>query len=90
MIFCVLFMIPFFEVHAQEDDFEDGNDAVWTRIAPSGGLGAGPITTFSESNGTYRISTAVSPSPSAAGPALRNSRRLQQNHGSSFLLHRFI
>ena len=63
-------------LHAQFDDFADGNDAGWTRYDPLGGLGAGPIAHFSFPNGGYRIRSAESPNPALAGPSRAGSLRL--------------
>jgi hypothetical protein len=65
------------ELRAQSDDFNDGNDAGWTRYDPIGSHPSFPdIATFSFPSGGYRIQTATSPMPAAVGPgraaALRN------------------
>jgi hypothetical protein len=53
-------------VAAQSDDFNDGNDAGWTRYSPLAPYGAGG--TFSFPNGGYRISAPASPNQAALGP----------------------
>ena len=46
-------------LHAQTDDFNDGNDAGWTRFNPIG------VGSFSVVNGGYRLQTSPSPNPGA-------------------------
>ena len=58
---------------AQWDDFNDNNDAGWTRYAPLTGVGA--PTTFIMGNGAYGILPTASPNPSLYGPALGGSFR---------------
>lgn len=57
---------------AQTDDFNDGDDAGWTRLAP---LAAAGGTTYSFENGAYKMACLPSPNPSAFGPARMASFR---------------
>lgn len=52
----------------QEDDFSDGDDSGWIHYDPFEIAGAGPVVTFDESGGTYRLASPPSPVP-AVGPA---------------------
>lgn len=59
---------------AESDDFNDGNDAGWTRYNPLSGFGVPGI--FSFPSGGYRIqTTAPSPNPGALGNARVGSYR---------------
>lgn len=55
------------------DDFNDGNDAGWTRGSPLAGFGAGGVFTFP--SGGYSISAPASPNPLALGPGRAASLR---------------
>jgi hypothetical protein len=70
---------------AQSDNFDDGNDAGWTRYDPLGGLGAGPRVEFTFPNGGYRISALVSPAPGAAGPARGGSFRTDVSYSNFYM-----
>ncbi|HWN95493.1 MAG TPA: hypothetical protein VNT99_10705 [Methylomirabilota bacterium] len=54
---------PWSHLLAQSDDFDDGNDAGWTRYNPFAGAGLN-IATWGFTNGGYRMRTTA-PSPSA-------------------------
>ena len=59
---------------AEADDFDDGNDAGWTRYNPLSGFGVPGV--FSFPNGGYRIqTTAPSPNPAALGPGRAGTYR---------------
>ena len=59
---------------AESDDFDDGNDAGWTRYNPLSGFGVPGV--FSFPSGGYRIqTTAPSPNPTALGNARIGSYR---------------
>lgn len=60
---------------AQEDDFNDGNDTGWNRLAP---LSAAGGTLFTNTAGAYQISCQPSPDPASFGPARAGS--LKQDH----------
>ena len=60
--------VPAF-LHAQTDDFNDGNDAGWTRFNPIG------VGSFSVVNGAYRLRTSPSPDPVNFGPGRAGSLR---------------
>lgn len=56
------------------DDFNDGDDAGWTRYDPLAGFGAGG--TFRFPDGGYRIQAPPSPLPGVLGPGRAGSARL--------------
>ncbi len=60
-----------FDVVAQSDDFNDGNDVGWTRYNPLGPLGGSASYGFP--SGAYRITAPASPSPELLGPARAGS-----------------
>jgi hypothetical protein len=61
---------------AQSDNFDDNNDAGWTRYDPLGTVGLGAQGRWSFSNGTYRIQASRNPLiPASAGPARAGSYR---------------
>ncbi|HKQ37949.1 MAG TPA: hypothetical protein VJ063_07710 [Verrucomicrobiae bacterium] len=63
-------------LYAQTDNFDDGNDAGWTRYDPIGSHPQLPdIATFSFPNGGYRIQTSPSPAPGSVGPGRAGSLR---------------
>jgi hypothetical protein len=62
-------LIAPFSLKAQSDNFDDGNDAGWTRYDPIGGAVGSARGTWSFPNGAYRIQTLGSPSPSTLGQA---------------------
>jgi hypothetical protein len=55
----------------QSDDFNDGDDAGWTRSSPLAPFGAGGAFTFPA--GGYRIQAPASPSPADLGPGRAGS-----------------
>src|ERR1041385_7306954 len=55
--------------YAATDDFNDGTDDGWTHYNP---IGTGSWTLL---NGTYRLQSSPSPSPSTVGPARVGSLR---------------
>ncbi|MBM3879882.1 MAG: hypothetical protein FJ387_09210 [Verrucomicrobia bacterium] len=61
---------------SQTDDFNDGNDAGWSRYSPLTPFGAPAVYSFP--NGTYRISSPSSPDAAALGPARAGSFRSTQ------------
>jgi hypothetical protein len=69
-------LVPIFSIvlppacFGQSDDFNDGDDAGWVRYDPLGGVGAGAQTSWSFTNGGYRIRSGRHPAiPASAGPA---------------------
>src|SRR4051794_37562775 len=52
---------------AQSDNFDDSDDAGWTRSSPLGAFGAPGD--YSLLSGGYRIQAPASPNPTAVGPA---------------------
>lgn len=62
----------------QSDDFNDGDDAGWTRYDPLAGVGSAGQWTFT--GGAYRIRAAVSPAPGTVGPSRAGSLRLDQSY----------
>lgn len=69
----------------QSDDFNDNDDAGWTRYDPLGTVGLGPQGVYTFSNGTYRIqATRNSLIPAAAGPARAGSYRTN-DYGDFYL-----
>ncbi len=60
------------QLAAQSDDFNDGNDAGWSRYSPLAPFGAGAKVSFP--NGAYRIQAPASPDPQF-GPARAGSLR---------------
>jgi hypothetical protein len=60
---------------AQTDDFNDGNDAGWTRYAPLTGFGA--AATYTVTNGVYHITSAPSPNEDQLGPSRAGALRPQ-------------
>src|SRR4051812_26011423 len=62
----------------QSDDFDDGDDAGWTRYDPLAAVGAAGQWTFP--GGAYRIRAAVSPDPGALGPSRVGSLRQDQSY----------
>lgn len=76
----ILVALPAF-LHAQTDDFNDGDDMGWTRYDPIGSHPQLPdIATFSFVNGGYRIQTAPSPSPATVGPGRAGSLRMDASY----------
>lgn len=61
------------QLAAQSDDFNDGNDAGWTRYSPLAPFGAGAKISFP--NGAYRVLAPASPDPAQVGPARAGSLR---------------
>src|SRR5688572_30600580 len=86
LAFLLLAILPSY-VNAQSDDFDDGNDAGWTRYDPIGSHPQLPdIATFSFPNGnSYRIQTAPSPAPTQVGPGRAGSLRLDVNYTDFFI-----
>jgi hypothetical protein len=70
----VLAGLPFgLRAQFESDDFNDGNDAGWTRYSPFTPFGA--PTQFFFTNGGYRIRAALSPLPAQLGPPRAGSLR---------------
>lgn len=68
--------IQHLQAQLQTDDFNDGNDAGWTRYNPFAAIGASGFVNWSFTNGGYRIRTTVaSPAPTEAGPGRGSSLR---------------
>jgi hypothetical protein len=67
----VVLLSPAPLARGQSDDFNDGNDAGWTRYSPLAPFGGGA--TYSFPSGGYRINAPPSPSPAAAGPGRAGS-----------------
>ncbi|MEW6157257.1 MAG: hypothetical protein AB1813_07475 [Verrucomicrobiota bacterium] len=63
---------------AQTDDFNDGNDAGWSRYDPLAAFGAPARFTFP--NGGYRLEAPASPNPELVGPARAGSLRSGVNY----------
>lgn len=61
---------------AVTDNFDDGNDAGWTRYTPLAAFGAGATMTFP--GGWYRIQAPPSPAPGLLGPQRAGSIRTDQ------------
>jgi len=75
-LFIALTLISPLSAQGITDDFDDGNDTGWTRLVPLQEQGLGGTATFSFPNGnSYRIQSAVSPNPAAAGPARAGTYR---------------
>jgi hypothetical protein len=68
-------------VRAQVDDFDDGDDAGWTRFDPLTIVGAGA--TWSFPDGAYRIEAPAPPVPDA-GPARAFTYRTDQRYTDFF------
>lgn len=65
-----ILMLTGISVLAQSDDFNDGNDAGWTRYDPIGSHPQLPdIATFGVVSNAYRIRTTPSPLPEVVGPS---------------------
>ena len=64
-------------LHAQVDDFNDGNDTGWQRYNPIG------TATFSVQNGAYRIQSAATPNPDF-GPGRAGSIRNDAIYTTNF------
>src|SRR5688572_16169012 len=86
MAFLLLAMLPTY-LNAQTDDFNDGNDAGWTRYDPIGSHPALPDNaTFSFPNGnSYRIETAPSPAPPTVGPGRAGALRMDRNYSDFYI-----
>lgn len=81
----VLAALPAF-VYAQTDDFNDGNDAGWTRYDPIGSHPQLPdIATFSFPDGAYRIQTSPSPAPGTVGPGRAGSLRSDVTYNDFYI-----
>lgn len=74
---CLLGLFAHSAANAQflSDDFDDGDDAGWTRYEPLAPLGAGG--TFSFPTGGYRLQAAPSPDPATVGPGRTGAFRSQ-------------
>lgn len=68
-------LLAAFLAPAQTDDFNDANDAGWSRVAPLAGLGVGGAGTWTFPNGAYRIQAAPSLVPNPYGPGRAGSFR---------------
>ena len=66
-----LFAAP--PARGQTDNFNDGDDAGWSRFSPLGTFGAGGVYTFPD--GGYRIVAPGSPDPAQLGPGRAGSFR---------------
>lgn len=84
LIFALVCVLP---VAAQiVDNFNDGNDAGWTRYDPIGSHPSFPDqATFTLANGTYRIQVPPSPLPAALGPARAGSLRADVTYSNFFV-----
>jgi len=69
-------------VRAQSDNFNDGNDAGWSRYSPLGALGFPGV--FSFPNGGYRIQTTV-PTGSAQNPPRAGSLRQDATYADFYV-----
>lgn len=68
--------IQHLQAQLQTDDFNDGNDAGWTRYDPFREAGLNGVMSWSFTNGGYRLRTTTkSPSPSGVGPGRGGSLR---------------
>lgn len=74
------------QLHAQEDNFDDGNAAGWTELDPIKTAGAGTVMTFSVTDGKYRLKAIASPAPGAVGPARGGALRQDVIYKNSFYL----
>ena len=63
---------------AQSDNFDDGNDAGWTRYTPLAPFGGGARYSFPD--GRYRIEGAPSPAPELVGQQRAGSLRADQTY----------
>ena len=72
---CVLLLTMASAAFGQTDDFNDGNDAGWTRFNP---IGTG---SYSLPAGGYRIATAASPNAAAFGPGRSGALRQEVVYG---------
>lgn len=74
-LFLILWIsLPVWPCAAQTDDFEDGDDAGWTRFDPIGQVAGQPYAVFQVQSGQYRLRSAPTPDPQA-GPARAASYR---------------
>lgn len=82
LLFLVALFLTILPLHAQTDDFNDGNDAGWTRFAP---LLATGTTTYTFPNGGYRLSSGPSPNPQNFGPARAAAFRQADSYTDFFI-----
>ena len=82
-----IFLLSLSSALAQEDNFNDGDDDDWLRFDPIGAITMQPVASYELSDGAYRISTGVSPSPAMLGPARGGSFRQDELYtGSTFFM----
>ncbi len=70
----------------QTDDFNDGDDAGWTRQDSLGIILESPFATFGFSDGGYRISADASPDPEQMGPSRAASFRQDVSYNGRVFL----
>lgn len=71
---------------AQSDNFDDGNDAGWTRYDPiSVAISGPPFASFTFPSGAYRIAALPSPNPGALGPARAGSFRTDVSYSDFYM-----
>lgn len=70
----------------QTDDFNDGDDAGWTRQDSIGLIIASPFASFGFPDGGYRISAGNSPDPSLMGPSRAASFRQDVSYNGRLFL----
>lgn len=63
------------------DDFNDGDDAGWTRMSPLAGIGGTSAYSFPGGN-SYRIQVGASPNAAAVGQSRGGSLRADVNHSA--------
>ncbi len=74
----VVYVVAAGAVGAQTDDFNDGNDAGWSRYSPLGFVGAGA--TYTYPGGAYRVTAPASPDPAVVGPQRAGSVRPEKTY----------
>ena len=74
----VVYVVAAGAVGAQTDDFNDGNDAGWSRYSPLGFVGAGA--TYTYPGGDYRVTAPASPDPAVVGPQRAGSVRPEKTY----------
>ncbi len=68
--------------NAQTDDFNDGNDAGWTKYEPLETPGIGGSSSISVTGGAYALSCEPSPSAGSFGPSRAGSLRQGTNYST--------
>ncbi|MEN8773468.1 MAG: hypothetical protein ABF379_05620 [Akkermansiaceae bacterium] len=74
-----LFIVPSVVCGQISDDFNDGDDAGWTRLNPLSGFGVNATYSFPDGT-TYRMQATASPNPDAMGQSRVGSLRSDVNY----------